>query len=268
VGRVDGKTAIVTGAGSEEGIGSATARMLAREGAAVAVADINGEGARQVAGEITAAGGRAFAIQVDLRNPEAVERMVSDTVSQLGGLDVLHNNAAAVGGQDDLIVDLDLDLWQTMFDVNVRGTALGIKHAIPHMLERGGGSIINTSSAVSLAPEATRVVYATTKAAINGLTKVVAAQYGKSGIRVNAVAPGVTLTGPAKKFLSREELAGMERHHLTPRMGEPDDIAAAVLYLASDESAFVTGQVISVDGGLVSHHPMVADHFALLSQSQ
>lgn len=263
MGRVEGKVALVTGAGKVGAIGAATAELLAREGAAVAVADVNGAGATEVAGRINDAGGRALALEVDLADPAAVARMIDDTVTGLGGLDVLHNNAVAGGPAlaegDGFIGELDVDLFELAFAVNVRGTALAIKHAIPHMLARRRGSIINTSSAVGKLPEAPRTIYAATKAAIESLTRSTAIQYGRSGIRSNAIAPGVVLTASVLELLPAEFVQVIARHHLTPRLGLPDDIAAAALYLASDESAFVTGHVLAVDGGLTAHHPMVAD---------
>jgi NAD(P)-dependent dehydrogenase (short-subunit alcohol dehydrogenase family) len=262
VGRVEGKIALVSGAGNVGGIGATTAELLAREGAAVAIADLNVEGAREVADRIAAAGGRAIALEIDLADPAAVERMIAATVAELGGLDVLHNNAVAGGTlmqRDGAIGDLDPEVLEMGFNVNIRATALATKHAIPHLLARGGGSIINTSSAVGKLPEATRTVYAATKAAIESLTRSTAIQYGKAGIRANAIAPGVTLTSSVMAQLPAEYIQGFERHHLTARLGRPEDIAAAALYLASDESAFVTGHVLAVDGGLTVHHPMVAD---------
>lgn len=266
MGRVQGKIAIVTGAGKVGAIGATTAELLAREGAAVAVADLDGAGSREVADRIVVAGGRAIALEIDVADPGAVERMVAETVAEFGGLDVLHNNAVATAliDRDGLIGELDLDVFQLGFDVNVRGTALATKHAIPHFLARGGGSIINTSSAVGKLPEVTRTVYAATKAAIESLTRSTAAQYGKSGIRANAIAPGVTLTPSVIAHMPAEYIEGFERHHLTARLGRPADIAAAALYLASDESAFVTGHVLAVDGGLTSHQPVVGDDPRLL----
>jgi NAD(P)-dependent dehydrogenase (short-subunit alcohol dehydrogenase family) len=264
---VEGKIALISGAGKVGAIGATTAALLASEGATVAVADIDGPGAREVAEQIVAAGGNAIALEIDLADPVAVERMVAETVAAFGGLDVLHNNAAAVGliDRDGVIGELDLDAFQNGFDVNVRGTALATKYAIPHMLARGGGSIINTSSAVGKLPEGTRTIYAATKAAIESLTRSTAIQYGKVGIRANAIAPGVTLSSSIKLHMSAEFIQGFERHHLTPHLGRPEDIAAAALFLASDESAFVTGHVLAVDGGMTVHHPMLADDPPVLS---
>ena len=196
MGRLDGKIALVTGAGRVGSIGAVTAELFAGEGAQVAVADLNGAGAREVASRITASGGHAIALTVDLADRGAVEAMVTDTVAALGGLDVLFNNAAAIGEiyrdlmpKDGAIGDLDPEVFEVSFNVNVLATALATRHAIPHFLARGGGSVINTSSAVATLPEATRTVYAATKAAIESLTRSTAIQYGKAGIRANAIAP-------------------------------------------------------------------------------
>ncbi len=261
MGRVDGKIALVTGAGKVGAIGATTAALLAQEGASVAVADVDGPGAQEVASRIIAAGGRALGLEIDLADPSAVERMVVATVAEFGGLDVLHNNAAstALVDRDGVIGELDLEVLEAGFNVNVRATALATKYAIPHFLARGGGSVINTSSAVGKLPEATRTVYAATKAAIESLTRSTAIQYGKAGIRANAIAPGVTLSSSMIAHLPADYIKAFERHHLTAQLGRPEDIAAAALFLASDESAFVTGHVLAVDGGLTVHHPMVAD---------
>jgi len=263
MGRTAGKSALIIGAGKPGGIGAVSGEFLAREGAAVAIADFDEAGAEEVAANIVSQGGRAIALHLDLADPAAVERVIQDTVDAFGGIDVLHNNAVAGGqlmaDQDGRIGDLTLEAFALGFDVNVRGTALAIKYALPHMIARGSGSIISTSSAVAKLPEGTRTIYAATKAAIESITRSTAIQYGKSGVRANAIAPGVTLTTSVLQQLPADYVKGFERHHLTDRLGTPEDIAAAVVFLASDESAFVTGHVLAVDGGLTVHHPMVAD---------
>jgi NAD(P)-dependent dehydrogenase (short-subunit alcohol dehydrogenase family) len=265
MGRLEGRVAIVTGGGS--GIGRATALALAREGAAVLVADVSGERADQVAREVAAAGGRAHAHAADVADEAAVAGMVAAAVARLGGLDILHNNAAAtdwsVLGGDGEIASLDLAIWERSLAVNLRGPFLGCKHAIPEMLKRGRGAIVNTSSASGLTGDLVRTAYGVSKAGVDGLTRYVATQYGKRGIRCNAIAPGVIETPALRQNVPAEQVALFERHHLTPRLGTPEDIAAAVVFLVSDDAAFITGQVISVDGGLLSHHPTVAEVRAL-----
>ncbi len=260
-GRLAGRVAIVTGAAS--GIGRATALALAREGAAVVVADLNAAGAKQVAAEIETAGGRALGQATDVASEASVVAMVAAAVDTFGGLDVLHNNAAAsdpaVMGGDGEVTALSLETWERTLAVNLRGPMLGCKHAIPRMLERGGGVIVNTSSASGLTGDLVRTAYGVSKAGLDGLTRYVATQYGKRGIRCNAIAPGVIATPALAANVPPELIAVYERSHLTPRLGTPEDIAVMVVFLASDEAAFVTGQVLSVDGGLLAHHPAVAE---------
>jgi NAD(P)-dependent dehydrogenase (short-subunit alcohol dehydrogenase family) len=263
--RLTGRVAIVTGAGS--GIGRASALALALEGAAVLVADISREAAERVAEEVREAGGRAQAQVADVADEASVAAMVAAALKRFGGVDILHNNAAATGwdvlGGDGEITELDLAIWERSLAVNLRGPFLGCKHAIPALLKRGGGAIVNTSSASGLTGDLVRTAYGVSKAGVDGLTRYVATQYGKRGIRCNAVAPGVIETPALRQNVPAEQVALFERHHLTPRLGTPENVAAAVVFLASDDAAFITGQVISVDGGLLAHHPTVAEARAL-----
>jgi len=260
-GRLAGRVAIVTGAAS--GIGRATSHALAREGASVVVADVNAEGAKRVAAEIEAAGGRAFGQPTDVSSEPSVAALVAAAVDRFGGLDVLHNNAAAsdpaLMGSDGEITSLTLETWERTLAVNLRGPLLGCKHAIPRMLERGGGVIVNTSSASGLTGDLVRTAYGVSKAGLDALTRYVATQYGKRGIRCNSIAPGVIATPALAANVKPELIAVYERSHLTPRLGRPEDIAALVVFLATDEAAFITGQVLCVDGGLLAHHPAVAE---------
>jgi NAD(P)-dependent dehydrogenase (short-subunit alcohol dehydrogenase family) len=258
--RVNGKVAIVTGSGS--GIGAACAQMLASEGARVVVADINREGAESVAQAIREAGGEAAGCAVDISLVDSVVDMIRFAVDTFGGLDILHNNAADTrlsSTLDSDIEHMDLEVWNRTMEVNLRGAMLGCKLAVPYMRKRGGGSIINTSSGSANAGALGYTAYAVSKAAIESLTKHMAAQHGKENIRCNAISPGFIQTNVAKVRYPEEMLDMMLSHHLTPRLGTPEDVAACVVYLASTESAFVTGQVISVDGGLLSHQPFYAN---------
>jgi NAD(P)-dependent dehydrogenase (short-subunit alcohol dehydrogenase family) len=256
-GRLAGKVAIVTGAAS--GIGRATALLMAREGASVVVADLNGDGAAAVVKEIEAAGGRAVGHSVDVAEEASVVAMIEAATKHFGGLDILHNNAAAsdpaLMSRDGDIADLDLAVFDRTLAVNLRGPMLGCKHAIPRMLARGGGAIVNTSSAAALVGDPVRTAYGASKAGLDSLTRYVATQYGKRGIRCNSIAPGVIATPALAANVPPEMIAIYERSHLTPRLGRPEDIAAAVVFLVSDDAAFITGQTISVDGGLLAHHP-------------
>ena len=258
MGRLEGKIAIITGAAS--GIGKATAQRVAAEGARTVIADLNAAGAKEVADAIAAAGGEAIAVTVDMGDNDAVRAMVQAAVTAYGGLDILHNNAAAtaLAATRDLPVSAaDPAVWDTTMQVNLRGTLVAIQAAVPHMIARGGGSVINTASGAALAGDLGHPAYGASKAALITLTEYVATEFGKQGVRCNAISPGFILI-PGKP--GREAVAAtMLRHSLTPRLGTPEDIAALVVFLASDESAFITGQNICVDGGMRAHQPYVAD---------
>jgi NAD(P)-dependent dehydrogenase (short-subunit alcohol dehydrogenase family) len=269
-GKLAGKVAIVTGAAS--GIGRATALALATEGAAVVVADLSGDGAERVTREIADRGGRALAQLTDVGDESSIASLVEAAVKSFGGLDVLHNNAAAtepqlLSGDLDLTA-MDVAIWDRTLAINLRGPMLGCKHAIPHMLERGGGAIVNTSSASALTGDLVRSAYGASKAGLDALTRYVATQYGKRGIRCNSIAPGVIATPGARGERAAEQIAAYERSHLTPRLGRPEDIAKAVVFLASDDAAFITGQVISVDGGLLAHHPSYSDFLRIAAERE
>jgi NAD(P)-dependent dehydrogenase (short-subunit alcohol dehydrogenase family) len=258
MGRLDGKIAIVTGAAS--GIGKATAERVAAEGAQTVVADLNGGGAEEVAAKIAAAGGAAIPVRADLGDIDSVRAMIEAAVATYGGLDILHNNAAAthLAATKDLPVSAaDPGVWDETMRINLRGTMVAIQAAVPHMIARGGGSVINTASGSGLAGDLRNPAYGASKAALISLTRYVATEYGKQGVRCNAISPGfiVIPEKPGRDAVS----ATMLRHTLTPRLGRPEDIAALVVFLASDESAFVTGQNICADGGMLAHQPYVAD---------
>ena len=258
---LEGKIAIVTGGGG--GIGSATARLLAMRGASVTVADLHEARARQVATEICEAGGKAIHCTVDVGSEQDIQRMVGLTVDEFGGLDVLHNNAALVNheanARDIDIATMTVDDWDMVMAINLRGPMLGCKHAIPEMLKRGGGSIINTSAAAGILALGIVPAYGISKAGVNSLTQYVATEYGKQGIRCNAVSPGQVLSPNVVEGHQEEFLQISLDSTLTPYLGTPGDIANMVAFLASDDSRFVTGQIISVDGGLTAHMPTYAD---------
>ena len=258
MGRLDGKIAIITGAAS--GIGKVTAQRVAAEGARTVVADINADGAKAVAAMIAAGGGEALAVQADLGDAGSVRAMVGAAVASYGGLDILHNNAAAThlaATRDAPVSAADPDVWDETMRVNLRGIMLAIQAAAPHLITRGGGSIINTASGSGLTGDLRNPAYGASKAALINLTRYVATEYGKQGVRCNAISPGFIVIGekPGREAVH----ATMLRHALTPRLGQPEDVAALVVFLASDESAFITGQNICVDGGSLAHQPFVAD---------
>lgn len=260
--RLKGKIAIVTGAAS--GIGAACSAMLAREGAQVVVADINGAGAEAQALRIRADGGEAIAAQTDIGDDTSIRHLMALTIQTWGGLDILHNNAAATAISstiDSPIEQMEIQVWDDTMRINLRGTMLCSKYAIPLMRARGGGSIINTSSCAAQAGALSYSAYATCKAGIDTLTKYVATQHGKENIRCNAIAPGLIVSPVTAYYFSGAAGQMMLSHHLSPRLGQPDDIANAVVFLASEESAFITGQIINVDGGSLSHQPYYADEW-------
>jgi NAD(P)-dependent dehydrogenase (short-subunit alcohol dehydrogenase family) len=262
-----GRSALVTGGGS--GIGAASARTLAREGAKVAVVDIVGESAEAVAASIREAGGSALAVQADVADEDQVRDMVAAAVKAHGGLGILHNNAALTSPEvnmaDGFVADMSYDLWNDIMRTNLGGYFLGAKHAIPHMLAAGGGVIINTASGAGLQGELMRPGYGTSKAAIIGLTRNIAAQYGKQGIRCVTVAPGLILTPGLKANLPDEAQQMLLSHHLTPALGEPEDVAELVAFLASDAARVITGTTIPVDGGFGSHTASFADETRLMA---
>jgi NAD(P)-dependent dehydrogenase (short-subunit alcohol dehydrogenase family) len=256
-----GKVAIVTGAAS--GMGEATATTFAAHGAQVVIADINEPGAKAVADRITADGGTALAVPTDVRDEAQIEALIATTRAAFGRLDVLHNNAAAMelAGRDFGILEQTAQIWDETMTTDVRGPMLGCKYAIPLMLESGGGAIVNTTSISGQVGEAVMTAYGAAKAALGQLTRAVAAQWGKSGIRCNAVAPGLVLT-PSGLGLPMELREIYLRQTLTPYLGEAQDVANLVVFLSSDDARYITAQVINIDGGLISHNGFVPDFLA------
>ena len=263
-GRVEGKLALVTGAGG--GIGAACALALAREGATVALADIDLAAAERQASVILSEGGRAIALQADLGDEASVVAMVEAAAARLGGLDILHNNAADTrlsSTRDRPVEQVDTEVWDAILRINLRGSMVACRAAIPHLRRRGGGAIVITSSNAALAGALSHTAYSASKAALNSLTQNIATQHGKEGIRCNAISPGLIVTPATAATYAASGIGEiMLRHQLTPRLGRPEDIAAALVFLASDESAFITGQVLCVDGGSLAHQPYVADLLA------
>lgn len=263
--RLESKVAIVTGGGG--GIGSAVVRRLVSEGARVTVADLFVDSAERAAAPF---GADALPVQFDAASPESVKAMIEATVEHFGRLDILHNNAAmtdpAKHPQDRTAVDTPIEIWREILDVNLTGYMLGCKYAIPHMISGGGGSIINTASNSGTAGDLARIAYGSSKGAIITLTRYVATQHGKQNIRCNSIAPGVVLTEALEKTVpGLKEI--IQRHILTPEFGTPDDIAALVAFLASDESRYITGENISISGGGLIHQPHYADLAAFMESA-
>jgi NAD(P)-dependent dehydrogenase (short-subunit alcohol dehydrogenase family) len=247
-GRFEGKVAIVTGAA--HGIGRASATRFAREGAAVLVADVDDDAGAATAKAITAAGGDAHFLHTDVSDPAQVERMVATTVERWGRLDFAHNNAGIVGA-GSLVADMPVEVWQRGIGVMLTGVFLGLKYEIPAILASGGGAIVNTSSGAGIIGFPGMADYVASKHGVIGLTKTAALEYAPQGVRINAVCPGTARTKMVEDWIGGDPAAEAQVRDLHPvgRIAEPDEIAAAVLWLCSDEASFVVGHAMTVDGG-------------------
>jgi 3-oxoacyl-[acyl-carrier protein] reductase len=254
VARMSGKTIIVTGAG--HGIGRAYAQRLATEGANVVAADINGDAAEHAAGDITAAGGQAIGVHVDVAQIASTRALVADAVARYGGVDGLVNNAAVFSTIPISRVGfevIDEDEWDLVMNVNVKGVWNGCRAVAPALRKRGGGSIVNISSASILHAGGGRLHYVASKAAVLGISRVLARELGPDNIRVNTIAPGNTLSeaDPSPETVALREAAIAARS--LKRLQTPSDLVGAVVFLLSDDAAFVTGQLLVVDGGTSFH---------------
>ncbi len=259
-----GKVALVTGGGS--GIGRATALAFARAGAKVAVVDIAREGGNQTVRMIKDAGGDAIFIPADVSKAEDVRAMVEKTVQAYGRLDCAHNNAG-IDGDFATIVNCTEENWDRVLGINLKGVWLGMKYEIPQMLKQRSGAIVNTASVAAIVAYRTMGAYVASKHGVIGLTKTAALEYAKSGIRINAVCPGVIRTPMIDAFIGDdpEREANMVGMEPIGRMGTPDEVAHAVLWLCSDAASFVTGHALVVDGGIVAqsgNYPPVPDESA------
>ncbi|RZL84735.1 MAG: SDR family oxidoreductase [Rhodococcus sp. (in: high G+C Gram-positive bacteria)] len=250
---LQGMVCLIAGGGS--GIGAATARRVAAEGGLVAIGDLNLEKAEGTADEIVKSGGVALALDYDQSEEKSVVALVSRTVEHFGRLDGLHGNAAdlspATLGEDRNLLKMDPEVWMKTLATNLVGNAILVRECLPHLLENGGGPVVLTSSSVSASGEPTRPAYASSKAGLNALVRHIASKWGKQGIRANAVSPGLVLSQAAQEmsedwFLDKS-LAQIRSH----RLGVPEDVAATVAFLLSDDAAWVNGQVWGVDGGHV-----------------
>ena len=244
MGRLKGKRVLITG--SANGIGRAAARLFAAEGAQLTLCDRDHPHNEEVAHEINRAGGQAQAIQTDVGEPDDMQNAVNAAVDTYGGLDVLYNNAGGATKQDGAITEIELDeFWRTI-RVDLFGTVLGCRFAIPHLVSAGGGAIINTTSIRAMTGTEGADAYTSAKGGIITLTRALALQWAKAGIRVNAIAPGVILTDRVRTML-RDDDPVRVKTPLGP--SEPEDVAPLALYLASDESRQMTGMILPLDGG-------------------
>jgi NAD(P)-dependent dehydrogenase (short-subunit alcohol dehydrogenase family) len=256
MGRLAGKVAIITGAGS--GIGRATACRFAAEGANVVVAEINDAGAEETV-ELARAqgGGECVAIRTDVTDPDSVERAVAAAVERFGHLDVMHNNAGGSSVDDGPVTEVSLDEWWRTIKIDLLGAFLGCRFAIPAMEVSGGGSIINMASLVGVVGYPGRDAYSAAKGGVMALTRSVASGFVKANIRVNAIAPGAVATERVLAMVP-DVISAFSGAEGVPQLARPDDIANACVFLASDESSFLTGQALSIDGGLSTLRPIPA----------
>ena len=245
-----GKVAFVTGAGS--GIGRATAKMFAARGYSVAIADVVEQGGRETEDMVRAAGGEGFSIRCDVADDASVKAAVEATVARYGGLDAAFN-AAGIGGEVGLATaDCTMDNWHRIMAINLTGVWHCMRHQIPAMLASGGGAIVNCASTAGITGAQFCGAYSAAKHGVVGLTKTGALEYGQQGVRINAVCPGMIRTPMTQVEGMKEVCDTLSVTSPAGRMGEPEEIAGAVLYLCSDDASFVNGQALAVDGALTS----------------
>jgi NAD(P)-dependent dehydrogenase (short-subunit alcohol dehydrogenase family) len=246
------KVVVVLGGGT--GIGAATAARLGEEGCRVVVGDVAEDAARQTAERIVAAGGAATHVRFDLADTASVASLIDSATTMYNGVDLMFNVGADMSTlpADTDVVDIDFAVWDRVMTVSLRGYLAAMKYAIPAMLSRGGGAIVNMSSAAAFLGEPERPAYGTAKAGIGALTRHVASRWGRDGIRCNAVAPGFTATEAIRSVPQWPQLeAAAIKRSRAPRVGDPEDVAALVAFLMSSEGAWINGQVVNVDGGAV-----------------
>jgi 3-oxoacyl-[acyl-carrier protein] reductase len=245
--KLKNKTAIITG--GSNGLGKATAFLFSIEGANVVIADMDEKAGQSVVNEIKANGNNALFVKVDVSNPDSVANLIESALKEFGKIHILINNAGIVS--DARLVKMDIDQWQKVIDVNLKGVFICAQAVSKVLIDQGeGGSILNTSSVVGLYGNFGQSNYVASKAGVIGMTKTWAKELGKYNIRVNAVAPGFMETEIIKS-MPEKVINLMKEKTLLQRLGKPDDIANAFLYLASDEGSYVTGTVLSVDGGII-----------------
>ena len=264
--RLKGKVAIVTG--STSGIGVGIAKLFAAEGAKVVICGRRQEKGQAVVDEIVSAGGEAFYHFMDITVIESIDQLMADTVEKYGKIDILVNNAANVGLKDGRVDELTLEMWDAVFQSDVRGTFYATKCVLPYMTkDEQGGSIINIGSMASCGGDLGSTAYACAKAGVDMLTQSTALQYGKQNVRCNCVRPGLIVTPQNAAYVPQALKDIFLSNICVNRYGCPEDIGHMCVYLASDESAYVTGQIVNVDGGLNSHVSTVAQFKELNSRT-
>ena len=264
--RLKGKVAIVTG--STSGIGVGIAKLFAAEGAKVVICGRREAKGQAVVDAIAAEGGEAWYHFMDMTQTESVEKLIADTAEKYGKIDILVNNAANVGLKDGRVDELSLEMWDAIFQSDVRGTFYATQCVLPYMKKNEtGGSIINIGSMASCAGDLGSTAYACAKAGVDMLTQYTALQYGKSGIRCNCVRPGLIVTPENEARVPQALKDIFLSNIMVSRYGCPEDIGHMCVYLASDESSYVTGQIVNVDGGLNSHVSTVAQFKQLNSRT-
>lgn len=264
--RLTDKKIVITGAAS--GIGRAAAALMVAEGASVLIADLDQDAAAATAAEIGGdSAGRVVGIGVDVMDEGSVAAMIDRAVAEFGGIDVLCNHVGGSNPKKDLdLLRMDLAEWDRTMVLNARSTVVAARLALPHMISAGGGSIINTVSIAGLAGDTLQCAYGAAKAAVIRLTQYIATQYGRNGVRCNAVAPGAIMTPALRNNLPEDVIADIQRHNALDLIGDPEDIGWAMVYLASDESRYMSGQTLVLDGGLTAQSPIAPSRRVLLDE--
>jgi NAD(P)-dependent dehydrogenase (short-subunit alcohol dehydrogenase family) len=250
--RLDGKVALITGAGN--GMGRVASVLFAQEGARIVVADWSDEGGGETVAAVEAAGGEATFVKVDVAKAEQVEAMVAHAMDRFGSLDVLYNNAGIFPADDGGVTETPEPTWDRVMEVNLKGVWLGCKFGVPAMLASGGGSIVNVASFVALMGAATaQIAYTASKGGVLAMTREIAVEYGRRGIRANSLCPGPIATPMLEELMSDPERKQRRLVHIPMgRLGQAEELAKAALFLASDESSFMTGAQLVVDGGITA----------------
>jgi Dehydrogenases with different specificities (related to short-chain alcohol dehydrogenases) len=250
--RLDGKVALITGAGN--GMGQVASVLFAREGARIVVADFSEAGGAETVAAVEAVGGQAAFVKVDVANADQVEAMISFAMNQFGALNVLYNNAGIFPADDGGATETPEPTWDRVMEVNLKGVWLGCKYGIPAMLESGGGSIVNVASFVALMGAATaQIAYTASKGGVLAMTREIAVEYGRRNIRANSLCPGPIATPMLEELMSDPERKARRIVHIPMgRLGQAEELAKAALFLASDDSSFMTGSQLVVDGGITA----------------